>query len=490
MAVPRPVRYRQQAPFDSSFESLELTMTRPAHFCQRFTVLIPLLFFFIGVVVCAQNEKRGVLLKSPQACPGYTLIAPFGGQSTFLIDLDGNVVHSWTTERKPSQAAYLLEDGSLLRTAKIPSRTFNIPGGPAGGIQRFSWDGELLWDYVVADDHKLSHHDIEPMPDGNVLVVAWELKSRDEATAAGRDPAKIENNALWPEMVMEIKPVGKTGGEIVWEWHLWDHLVQSFDKSRPNFGQSADHPELIDLNYVDRPGADWIHMNSIDYNSQLDQILLCGRTFDEIWIIDHSTTTAEASGDSGGRYGQGGDILYRWGNPFAWFAGSPFDQVLFGQHDPHWIPPELPGAGNILVFNNGSDRDQRSYSTVDELTPPKNQDGTYLRSGPDAFGPKQLTWQFKDPDKLYSQRVSGAQRLPNGNTLICSGETGYVFEVDPDGTVVWDYRNTLGATPVHRNAKDGTSTSLGGVAMFRATRYAPDCSALTGRDLMPKDLTR
>ncbi|MCP4504890.1 MAG: arylsulfotransferase (ASST), partial [Fuerstiella sp.] len=378
-------------------------MLTSAHFCHRFSLLI--LFLLVDVVACAQTEKRGVLLKSPQASPGYTLIAPFGGQKTYLIDLDGKAVHSWTTDRKPSQAAYLLEDGSLLRTAKIPNSTFNIPGGPAGGIQRFSWDGDLLWDYVVADRHRHSHHDIEPLPNGNVLVVAWDLKSRDEAIAAGRKPTTIENDALWPEIVLEIKPVGKTGGEIVWEWHLWDHLVQSFDESKPSYGQPADHPELIDLNNVDRPIADWIHMNSIDYNPQLDQILLCGRTFDEIWIIDHGTTTTEAAGHSGGRRGRGGDVLYRWGNPFAWFAGSPFDQVLFGQHDPHWIPPGAPGAGNILIFNNGSDRDQRSFSTVDELTPPLKKDGTYQRPGQGAFGPKQLTWRFEDRDNLFSQRV-------------------------------------------------------------------------------------
>ncbi|MDG1898208.1 MAG: aryl-sulfate sulfotransferase [Fuerstiella sp.] len=459
-------------------------MQTPAPSCQRFAVLI--LFVLVDVVACAQPGQRGVVRKSPQASPGYTLIAPFGGQQTFLINLDGQVVHSWTTERKPSQAAYLLEDGSLLRTAKIPNSTFNIPGGPAGGIQKISWEGELLWDYMVADDQRLAHHDIEPMPNGNVLVVAWELKSRDEAIAAGRNPATIEHNALWPEMVMEIQPVGKTGGEVVWEWRLWDHLVQSFDKSKSNFGQPAEHPELIDLNYVDRPIADWIHMNSIDYNPQLDQILLCGRTFDEIWVIDHSTTTAEAAKHSGGRYGHGGDMLYRWGNPFAWFAGSPFDQVLFGQHDPHWIPPGLPGAGNILIFNNGSDRDQRSFSTVDELTPPQNQDGNYERSGQGAFGPKTLTWQFKDPDNLFSQRVSGAQRLPNGNTLICSGETGHVFEVARNGTVVWDFHNELGATTQKRQTKGGATTSLGGVAMFRATRYAPDYPAFRARDLSPK----
>ncbi len=437
-----------------------------------------------------QTIQRGVVTKNEKASPGYTLIAPFGGQQTFLINLEGNVVHSWTTERKPSQAAYLLEDGSLLRTAKIPNETFNVPGGPAGGIQKFAWDGKLIWDYTVASDQRLSHHDIEPLPNGNVLVVAWEVKSRAEAIDAGRDPAKIEGDALWPEVVLEIKPVGLNGGEVVWEWHVWDHLVQSFDKSRKNFGQPAEHPELIDLNFVERPIADWIHMNSIDYNPKLDQILLCGRTFDEIWVIDHSTSTAEAAEHSGGRHGKGGDLLYRWGNPFAYFAGTPFDQVLFGQHDPHWIPQGLPGAGNILIFNNGSDRDQRAFSTVDEITPPIKTDGSYQREAGSAFGPTDFHWTYKDPASLYSPRVSGAQRMPNGNTLICSGETGHVFEVTPAGEIVWDLWNKLGATEDPSTAHTPTAAGappgpLGGVAMFRATRYPPDYPAFQGRKLQP-----
>lgn len=437
-------------------------------------------------VLWAQATERGVVYQTADASPGYTLIAPFGGRQTYLIDLDGNVVHSWATERRPSQAAYLLEDGSLIRTAKIPSETFNVPGGPAGGIQKFDWDGNLVWDYLIADDRKLSHHDIEPMPNGNVLVVAWERKTRGEAIAAGRNPDMIADDELWPEVVMEVRPAGLTGGEVVWEWHMWDHLVQGFDSGRPNFGQPADHPELIDLNYAERPIADWIHMNSIDYHPQLDQILLSGRTFDEIWIIDHSTTSQEAAGHSGGRCGKGGDLLYRWGNPFAWFAGTPFDQKLFGQHDPHWIPPGHPGAGHILIFNNGSDRDQRPFSTVDEIVPPLSDTGCYVRAENESFGPQQLAWQYKDPQRLYSPRVSGAQRLPNGNTLICSGETGRVFEVTPVGKIVWDYQNQLGAT-LPDNAPDGRPTGgrqtpLGGVAMFRATRYPPDYPAFAGRE--------
>lgn len=461
------------------------------HWRLLFAALISLHQFVINNVCDAQPADRGVRLNTPDASPGYTLIAPFGGQETFLIDLKGDVVHSWKTERKPSQAAYLLPDGSLLRTAKIPSETFKVKGGPAGGIQKFDWDGNLIWDYVISDSGRLSHHDIEPLPNGNVLVVAWELKTRDEAIASGRDPQKLDGDALWPEVVLEIQPVGKNDGKVIWKWHLWDHLIQSFDKSKPNYGEVADHPERIDLNYVDRPIADWIHMNSIDYSPQLDQILLCGRTFDEIWVIDHSTTTEEARSSSGGRHGKGGDVLYRWGNPFAYFAGSPFDQKLFGQHDPHWIPQGLPGAGNILIFNNGSDRDQRAFSTVDELQPPLTKTGSYFRRKSEPFGPEKLTWQFKDEGSLYSQRVSGAQRMPNGNTLICSGETGHVFEVSPGGAVVWDYWNHLGAATddspkSSRGSANGAPPPLGGVAMFRAHRYAPDYPAFKDRVLRPR----
>lgn len=443
---------------------------------------------FLSNVCQAQPDGRGVQLNTALASPGYTLIAPFGGQKTYLIDLEGHVVHSWSTERQPSQAAYLLDDGSLLRTAKIPNETFKVKGGPAGGIQKFDWDGNLVWDYIVSDHQMLTHHDIEPLPNGNVLVVAWELKTRDEAIAAGRDPEKLDGDALWPEAVLEIQPVGAREGKVVWEWHLWDHLIQSFDKAKPNFGDVSKHPERVDLNYVDRPIADWIHMNSIDYNPTLDQILLCGRTFDEIWVIDHSTTTAEAATSTGGRQGRGGDLLYRWGNPFAWFAGSPFDQKLYGQHDPHWIPDGLPGAGNILIFNNGSNRDQRPFSTVDELKPPVTKSGSWRRDDDGTFGPDELIWRYQDRDRLYSQRVSGAQRLPNGNTLICSGETGHVFEVTPDKQIVWDYWNHLGATgePSRTPTQPSTADSpppLGGVAMFRANRYAVSHPAFKGRTL-------
>lgn len=433
----------------------------------------------------AQQPNRGLVLKTEAASPGYTLIAPFGGQSTYLINLDGKVVHQWTTDRKPSQAAYLLKTGGLLRTYKVANEVFNVPGGPAGGIQKFDWDGKLIWDYQVSNDLMMSHHDIEPMPNGNVLVVVWELKTKQQAIAAGRDPEKLADGRLWPEAILELKPEGLNGAEIVWQWKLWDHLIQSHDESKSNFGRPDEHPEKVDLNYIDRPIADWIHCNSIDYNPQLDQIMLCGRTFDELWVIDHSTTTVEAAKEQGGNAGHGGDLLYRWGNPFTYFAGTPFDQKLFGQHDPHWIPKGMPGAGRVLVFNNGSDRDERPFSTVDELQPPMHSKGQYLSKTGEPFGPQELTWRYEAGNQLYSQRVSGSQRLPNGNTLICEGETGRVFEVASTGKVVWDYENILGQSTATK--QPATGRSLGGVAMFRAYRYAPDHAAFAGRQLQPKN---
>ena len=165
---------------------------------------------------------------------------------------------------------------------------------------------------------------------------------------------------MWAEAVLEIEPVGSNDANIVWEWHIWDHLVQDVDPELPNYGVVSDHPELQDVNYGTvgsngGPGgsnADWKHFNAIAYNEELDQIALSSRHHDEIYIIDHSTTTEEASGHTGGNSGMGGDYLYRWGNPMNYGRGTSNDQKLKSQHGVHWIPDNFPGGGNLLIFNN------------------------------------------------------------------------------------------------------------------------------------------
>ena len=129
-------------------------------------------------------------------------------------------------------------------------------------------------------------------------------------------------------------------------------------------------------------------MNSVDYNAALDQIVVSVHEFSEIWIIDHSTTTAEAAGHTGGRSGKGGDLLYRWGNPRVYRAGTKADQTLFAQHNAQWIPRGLPGEGHMLVFNNGGQRPDGSYSSVDELVLPVDGQGRYTREPGASYGPK------------------------------------------------------------------------------------------------------
>ena len=210
----------------------------------------------------------------------------------------------------------------------------------------------------------------------------------------GRQTIENPLNQIWAEAILEIQPVGMSSASIVWEWHIWDHLVQDVDPSLPNYGIISEHPELQDINYgsaglgppTTRPGGvdgDWKHLNAIAYNEDLDQIAFSSRNHDEIYIIDHSTTTQEASGHSGGSSGMGGDFLYRWGNPESYGRGNNDNHVLKEPHGVNWIPLDYPGGGNLLIFNNN----HTNLSAVIEIVPPINEDGTYHIAEDAAYGP-------------------------------------------------------------------------------------------------------
>jgi hypothetical protein len=370
---------------------------------------------------------------------GQILFGPLQSKITYLIDKNGIVNHTWASDYTPGEAVYMLNDGSILRSIKLSLSM----GGAGGGIQKIAWDGTLLWDFRYFTDDYLSHHDLKVLPDGNILLIAWEYKTRDEAIAAGRDPDYLVLDTFMPDHVAEVKQTGLTTGDIVWEWHVWDHLIQDYDPLKANYGVVADHPELVDLNYGAMFHPDWLHVNSIDYNERFDQILLSVRDFNEIWVIDHSTTTEEAAGHTGGNSGKGGDIIYRWGNPQAYGRGTASDQKFYFQHDATWIKPGCPGNGNILVFNNGLGRPNGYYSSVDEIIPPVNDSGSYYIGSGASYGPTQQTWIYTSnpPTDFYSSSISGASRLSNGNTLICIGNEGVFIEVTPEKEVVWQYEN-------------------------------------------------
>ena len=373
---------------------------------------------------------------------GYTLFGPEYSTYTYLIDMNGKIVYSWKSDYIQGFGTYLLENGDLLRLDEFGSDIIFMGGGRAGRVEKLDNHSNLLWEFIYANDEHCSHHDVEPLPNGNVLIIAWESKTRTEAISAGRNPSRLRSSTIWPDHVIEVEPVGSNGGNIVWEWHVWDHLIQDYNSTKENYGVVKDHPELIDFNFGNTD-ADWNHINAIDYNEEFDQILLSVHNFNEIWVIDHSTTTAEAAGHRGGNSGKGGDVLYRWGNPQAYDAGDATDQQFFGQHGANWIDEGCPGGGNILVFNNGGE--SRRYSSVDEIVPPVDINGNYEYIPGEAYEPDVPIWVYttENPTDMFSMILSNAQRLPNGNTLICSANQGLLLEVTQEKKIVWKYQNIL-----------------------------------------------
>jgi hypothetical protein len=422
------------------------------------------------------EPEGGLSINDAQAFQGYSLLSPLRSKTTYLLDMESRIVKTWETDCFPGNCAYLLANGNLFRPGQLMGEERAFGGGPgaSGRIQEFTWDGELVWDFKFINDKQLAHHDSIKLPNGNILMIVWDKITEQDAIAAGRKPETVRDSYLLSDSLVEVKPTGKTTGEIVWEWHLWDHVVQDFDRTKANYGNVAEHPELVDLNYgrdvigrfvaapgganqlqaigyvgattnrpPGRPNPDWTHMNGVAYNPELDQIVVSVHTFSEIWIIDHSTTTAEAASHTGGRSGKGGDLLYRWGNPEAYRAGLAADRTLFSQHNAHWIPRGLPGEGHMLIFNNSHEGKDGNYSTVDEIVLPVNSQGLYDREPGKPFGPKQAVWSYMapKPTDFFSSFISGCQRLPNGNTLICSGASGTVFEVTPQKEIVWKFLN-------------------------------------------------
>lgn len=456
---------------------------------------------------------------SDAAHPGFTLIAPLRSRRVYLVDMAGDPVHTWDTEGKPGVAVYLTDRGTLLKCHRIEDHPiFQDAGGHGGWIQEIDWNGDVVWDFRWDSEEGQNHHDIEELPNGNILLIAWDRTTREVGIEHGRDPALLAGQEFWAGAIYEIEPSYPEGGEVVWSWHALDHVIQDFDPQLANYGDPAAHPERIDINgdrdpeppseeeeaaaeaqmaamgYAggDDPGADgeeeeeedpedaarkarvedadWMHTNAIDYNEALDQIVISVRRFDEVWILDHATTTEEAAGPKG-------DLLYRWGNPFAYGMGEWEERQLLGQHNVQWIPEGQLGAGNLIVFNNGAR--PREWSSIEEWWPPRDAEGRYFREEGKPWGPEAPEWSYEAPEPadFYSPFISGVQRLPSGNTLICSGAPGRVFEVTPAGEIVWDWKSPYGLDPDEALERpDGLEDFP--TALFRAERFATDHAAI------------
>ena len=463
-------------------------------------ILLGLLSLFL-LAGAANGQTRTVGLMSnntSKAYDGYLLFSPKQYTSTYLINNEGRVIHQWTKSLyPPGQSAYLLENGHLLRSCMTQGK-LSSGGGEGGRVEEYDWDGNLVWELDFSTDTYMQHHDIHILPNGNIIMLVIEKKTYAECIAAGFDPSKFQpdiaqKGMMVPDYIVEIKPTNPIGGTIVWEWHTWDHLIQDYDNTKSNYGVPSQHPELIDCDGDHRNlPMFWNHMNSIDYNATFDQIAVSVRGNSEVWIIDHSTTTAQAAGHTGGLRGKGGDLLYRWGNPVCYGAGNSSNQRYFEQHDVEWIPDGYPGAGNMTCFNNGLGRSSL-YSTVDEFTPAVDANGNYTTTVGSAYGPTSFTWTYQGTTSapLYSENISGAQRLLNGNTIICSGTVGRFIEVTTAGEIVWEYICPVqdtgpiiqGQTPSSDPARTGETMN----SVFRVYKYPKTYSAFSGKTLTPGD---
>lgn len=372
---------------------------------------------------------------------GLTLVAKQNSTSALLVDTAGVTVKTYTATGGTGYSAYMEPGGTMVRSLKITNSTFT-GGGACGAIQKVDANNNVTWTYTVSSSTDYSHHDHCVLPNGNVLIISYESKTQAQLTAAGGTVGL--SSGIWPEKIIEVKPLTATTGTVVWEWHVWDHLVQNVNAAGANYQSSiVNHPELLNINYLTT--KDWMHMNGIDYNPILDQIVVSSHNLNEWYIIDHSTTTAQAASHSGGNGGKGGDFLYRWGNPAAYQATGT--KILNVTHDAHWIPEGIPNTGRLVGFNNGGQTTPSSKSTIDQILTPITNYNYSITAG-SAFTP--ATYDSRLVCTAYNSNMGSSDQYVNGNQLICLAIAGTIYETNAAGSVLWTYSAGGSCSQAHR----------------------------------------
>lgn len=370
---------------------------------------------------------------------GYTLWCSLSGDGTVnLMDLRGNAVHQWNTRIQPGVYGELLPGGNLLYSGRTQrgfgSGKYHM-SGKGGVLLEYTWEGDKVAKVVNHD----AHHDQQKLPNGNYAQILW---TKVPEGFAARIPGGIPGTEFDDGTIMEEKIVETTPeGEVVWSWRASDHL------------NPDDHP-ICPIN--DR--LEWLHINSIFHLEPGNSVtgkegyLLSLRHTSQIIALEKAT----------------GKMLWSYGGHMAGEYGK-----LGAQHDAVVIPDGHPGEGNILVFDNGmglpSVEAAGSYWGIDH--------SRILEIAPEN---KRVVWRYAHEDEEWdfpvrrkflfnAPYISGAQRLPNGNTLICDGPNGRLFEVTRGGEIVWEFIN-----PDRK-------------AIFRAYRYASGSPELQGRQLPAAD---
>jgi hypothetical protein len=369
-----------------------------------------------------------------QQWDGLTLYSNAGSTAGYLLDTNGIAVKQFSFTNNTGYSTHMMPGGDVWRSATASN--ILTGGGMTGRIQKYDYNGNLLWNYTYSSSTYCLHHDHCPLPNGNVLVISYDVHNSVDVANAGA----TNSMTVWSEKVMELKPVGTNSAIVVWEWRLWDHLVQDQYPTKANYQTSiVNNPQLLNINYFLQ--KDWIHMNGIDYNPVLDQIALSSHNLNEWYIIDHSTTTAEAASHSGGNAGKGGDFLYRWGNPAAYQAAGT--AILKVTHDAHWIPEGCPNAGYLAGVNNKGQTSPSTKTTADNIVIPRS-DYNYTLTPGGAYSP--ASYSNRHISGGYTSNMGSTEQYPNGNQMICLATVGTIYEIDPAGNVIWTF-STGGATP-------------------------------------------
>ena len=416
--------------------------------------IISLLISSILLCFFSSSAQEGISLNTPDSYDGYTLIQE--NSKVYLIDNCGGLINTWTANNG-FHLPKLLPNGNILYYVN-------------DGIIEKNWFNNVVNEVYHGDPFLTLRYEVVLLPNGNYLSVGRRRFGINSFNEIGYNLTGVT-----PTQVDVVVELDRNTGEIVWEWNIADHVIQQRDNNLPNFGVLSENPQLLNMDAVSK--QDWLHtesfmINGMDYNPALDQIVLSVRKISEIIIIDHSTTTEEAAGHTGGTSGKGGDILYRWGNPQNYNMGSFEERVLYFQHNPNWIT-EGALAGQIICYNNGFARPNYDYSTVPIIQPPMDADGNYILEDGYPYMPITAPLEYSQIHTntiFYSAYTSGAQYLPNGNIFITVGGSEQILEVNAEGEKVWEYFIPF-----------ANST-------FRTKRYSRDYSAFEGQDLTPYGL--
>lgn len=366
------------------------------------------------------DRPIGLTLAAEGAFDGYTFFASVRGHHATVVNMAGQIVHQWH-HAEGIQHIKLLDNGHLLiQTLPSPeSGELHEIGGSAGAMIELDRNGNTVWEHRDLTQH----HDYVRLANGNTVYLAWDRIPRElSRRIQGGHHHEDDPEQMWGDVVREVDATGR----LVREWRSWEHLDIDLDVICP----LESHKE-------------WTHANSLEVLDNGDW-LISFRLTSTIVIVDGAT----------------GAITWRWG-PKDVFAG----------HDKKFGPPELShqhnaqmlDTGNIMAFDNGCHRRRGpTWSRIVEIDP-----STY-----------EFKWTFAGRTILefYSFMTSGAQRLPNGNTLITEGATGRILEVTPEHEAVWEY-----VSPWTVPSRFGPSPAL-----FRSYRFAPDDSRLAGYDFSPQ----